>query len=388
MLVTTPALTAGDQAVIEKIETAKQSLSNWLQVPRRWTGLMRRSTLGRVIRASNSIEGYVIPKDDVVAAAEGETVEADEATQLATEGYRRAMTNVLGLATDKTFEWSAAVIKALHYMMIEHDLDKLPGHWRDGPVYVVDEKGRTVFEGPDSALVPSLMTELLDSLGAAPPDVPGLVRGAMAHLNLVMIHPFKDGNGRMARCVQTLVLGLAGTLEPVFSSIEEYLGRNTGPYYDILAEVGRGRWHPEADAHPWVEFCLRAHHYQAQTLLRRIREAERVMNVLETEVTKYGLPGRASFALWDAALGYKVRNNTYRTAADISDALASRDLMALAKSGFLAPVGERRGRHYVASARLLEIRRANAEDRFIADPYEEGGGSSAAAGAAPRAPLC
>lgn len=44
------------------------------------------------------------------------------------------------------------------------------------------------------------------------PDVPPLVAGAMAHLDLVMVHPFKDGNGRMARATQTLVLAREGIL--------------------------------------------------------------------------------------------------------------------------------------------------------------------------------
>ncbi len=375
MLIRTPALTAKDREVIARIEAARADLAIWLQVPRRWTGLIRRSTLGRIIRASNSIEGYVIPKEDVVAAAEGESVNASAGTRLATASYRRAMTHVLGLATDPTFEWSAAVLKALHYMVLEYDLDKLPGQWRNGPVYVVDEKQRTVYEGPEFTAVPPLMAEFVESLRGET-DVPGIVRGAMAHLNLVMIHPFKDGNGRVARCMQTLVLGRAGTLEPVFSSIEEYLGRNTGAYYDILADVGRGSWHPEADAHPWLQFCLRAHFYQAQTFLRRVREAEKVMNVLEEMVTAAQLPERTRLALWDAANQHNVRNNTYRTAAGISDGLASRDLMALARSGFLVPVGERKGRYYVASPRLLEIRRNASENHFIANPYEESAAAS------------
>ena len=371
MLIRTPVLSAKDQEVTAKIDSARADLAIWLQKPRRWTGLLRRSTLGRVIRASNSIEGYVIPKDDVVAAAEGETVDATESTQLATAGYRRAMMHVLGLATDPTFEWSGAVIKALHYMMLEHDLDKLPGQWRNGPVYVVDEKDRTVYEGPEFTLVPSLMAEFIADLGAEGVAAPGIVRAAMAHLNLVMIHPFKDGNGRMARCVQTLVLGRSGTLDPIFSSVEEYLGKHTGPYYDILADVGRGSWHPEADAHRWLQFSLRAHYYQAQTFLRRVREAETVMNALEEEVTKLGLPERTRLALWDAVNNYKVRNNTYRTAADISHGLASKDLMLLAGTGLLVPVGERKGRYYVGSPRLQEIRKNAAENRFIANPYEE-----------------
>jgi Fic family protein len=391
MVIRTPALSSRDEDVIAKVDIAREELALWLRTPRRWTGLLRRSTLGRAIRASNSIEGYVIPKDDVVAAAEGEAVDATEDTQRATEGYRRAMTHVLGLATDPTFEWSAAVIKALHYMMLEHHLDKLPGQWRNGPVYVVDEKDRTVYEGPEFARVPSLMAEFVDNLSAGTAAVPGIVRGAMAHLNMAMIHPFKDGNGRMARCLQTLVLARSGALDPIFSSIEEYLGRNTGPYYDILADVGHGRWRPDADAHPWLRFCLRAHFYQAQTFLRRTREAETVMNALEGEVTRRGLPERTKLALWDAATGYKVKNNTYRAAAEISHGLASKDLMALAGSGLLVPIGERKGRYYLASPRLQDIRRNAAENRFIANPYEENAKTTVAAATAiaatPAGPL-
>ena len=61
---------------------------------------------------------------------------------------------------------------------------------------------------------------------------------AMAHLNLTLIHPFSDGNGRMARCLQTLVLAAAGELvRRSSSSIEEYLGANTAAYYAVLTEV-------------------------------------------------------------------------------------------------------------------------------------------------------
>ena len=52
----------------------------------------------------------------------------------------------------------------------------------------------------------------------------------MAHLNLAMIHPFSDGNGRLARCLQTLLLAREQIVSPVFSSIEEYLGQNTQAY--------------------------------------------------------------------------------------------------------------------------------------------------------------
>ncbi len=359
--------------VIDRVSEMRDRLSQHLRVPRRWMGLLRRSTLGRVIRGSNSIEGYRLSKDDVVAAATGEVVEADESTRLATESYRRAMTYVLQLSSDPHFAWSPSLIKSLHFMMLEHDLSKNPGQWRVKPIFVVDEdKGEQVYEGSQYSVVPALMNELVATLATQDTTTPEIVRAAMAHLNLVMIHPFSDGNGRMARCLQTLVLGRAGSLEPPFSSIEENLGENHRAYYDVLAAVGRGSWHPENDAHPWIRFCLRAHYYQAQTLLRRTTEAEQIWNSLEQQVNILRLPERTVLALWDAAHGYKVKNSTYRAAAEISDQLAGRDLRALVGAGLLVPEHEKRARFYTASQTVFDVRRAAMEDRpAIRDPFEE-----------------
>ena len=372
MLFKIPRLEPIDLGVVDQIKTAKANLAHALSVPRRWSGLLRRSLIGRAIRGSNSIEGYRIELPDVVAAATGESVDADVPTMQATEGYRRAMTYMLQLSRDPHFQWSEQVIKGLHYMMMEHEWDKSPGQWRPGPVFVFDEeKQEQVYEGPDFTLVPALMAELLESLVGADDAVPDLVQGAMAHLNLTMIHPFRDGNGRMARCLQTLVLGRSGILEPPFSSIEEYLGVHQYPYYDVLSKVGRGAWHPENSARPFVRFCIRAHYYQAHTILHRVAEGQRVWAELEKEIHKRKLPERAALALWDAAMGFRVVNATYRAAAEISQPLASRELTELAMAGLLVAKGAKRGRSYAAAPRLIEIRQKTAGERKIPDPYAE-----------------
>ena len=146
-----------------------------------------------------------------------------------------------------------------------------------------------------------------------------MVRAALAHLNLTMVHPFKDGNGRMARAIQTLVLAHDGILEPIFCSIEEWLGRNTQAYYEVLANVGHGSWHPEHDALPWIRFCLVAHYQQAATLIKRQAEVGRIWDEIETLAKRHALPDRAQTALMDAAFGYKVRNSLYRGEQEISD---------------------------------------------------------------------
>lgn len=84
---------------------------------------------------------------------------------------------------------------------------------------------------PDVDTVPALMTELVDWLNADDGSHP-LVRAAMAHLQLVSVHPWADGNGRMSRSPQTLMIAREGVLAPEFSSIEAWLGRpgNTWEY--------------------------------------------------------------------------------------------------------------------------------------------------------------
>jgi Fic family protein len=361
--------------VVRRIQALKQSLQYAIedQNPRRWQGLLRRSTLARAIRGSNSIEGYNVTVEDAIAAAEGEEpLDADAEAWAAVTGYRSAMTYVLQLARDPHFGYSADLIRSLHFMMIQHDLSKNPGRWRPGPIFVRDEeRNEVVYEGPEASLVPELVDELVTILETADDSVPGMIRAAMAHLNLVMIHPFSDGNGRMARCLQTLVLARTGVLGPSFSSIEEYLGRNTRAYYDVLANVGGGAWHPERDARAWIRFCLTAHFRQATTLLRRSRELEKLWNTLEVEIAHMGLPERTILALSDASVGYKVRNTTYRSIAEVSDQLASRDLKILVDSGMLVPMGERRGRYYVASERLKAIRLATQESKRVPDPFQE-----------------
>ena len=373
MLFSAPSLTTEERWVLDHVEELRARLSARTRDPSVWVGLLRRAALARAIQSSNSIEGYNASIEDALAAVDlDEPVDARDETWRATIGYRDAMSYVLQLADDLHFELDASLIRSLHYMLLSYDPSKSPGRWRLGSIYVRrDEDGEIVYTGPDAELVPGLIRELVDELRDA--SSPGMVQAAMAHLNLVMIHPFRDGNGRMARVLQTLVLTRQGILGPAFCSIEEYLGRNTPAYYDVLAEVGAGSWNPRNDARPWVRFSLTAHYRQARTLLRRGEEAERRWDAIDREVQRLGVPERAIPALFNAALGYRIRNATYRTLVeDVSELVASRDLRVLVEAGLLAPEGERRGRSYLPSPSLRQIEVSIRSDRARddTDPFE------------------
>jgi Fic family protein len=371
MIFATPSLNSVDTAVLEEIHAMRRELATVLRAPRRWQGGLRRTMLARAIRGSNSIEGYLVAEDDAAAAVDNEEpLSADDRTFAEIRGYRQALGYVLQMAADPHFTFDASGIRSMHYMMLAHDLSKGPGQYRTGSIYVYDERTeRRVYEGPEARRVPRLMAELAADL-RADAGTPPLVRAAMAHLNLVMIHPFRDGNGRMARALQTLVLSREAIVEPPFSSIEEWLGENTEDYYRVLAITGQGSWHPENDAALWVTFNLRAHHMQAQTVARRIDETVAIWAELDALVSRRTLPERTTDLLYEAVLGYRLRRSTYVNSAGIDERTASRDLARLVDAGLLRAVGETRGRQYLAAEPLVNLRRAGRERRRpLEDPY-------------------
>ncbi|MBF6606656.1 MAG: Fic family protein [Chloroflexi bacterium] len=371
MIFRTPELTEQELRVIARIDRVRDALRHQLPDQHNWVGLLRRVMLARAIQGSNSIEGYNVSLDDAVAAVAGEPpLDAEDGAWRAVVGYRDAMTYVLQLADDTHFAYDENLIRGLHYMMLSYALDKSPGRWRPGSVFVVDEATHeVVYTGPDAMDVPDLMHELVDELRAAD-QVPPMVKAAMAHLSLAMIHPFRDGNGRMARCLQTLVLAREGIVASPFVSIEEYLGANTGAYYRVLQEVGQGTWRPERDARPWIRFVLTAHYRQALTMIRRAEEAERRWTLLTREATRLKLPERSVPALFNAALQFRLRNADYREVAEVNEHIAGRDLGRLVASGLLGAKGERRGRYYVATARLLALDASiRTERKPVEDPF-------------------
>jgi len=366
MIFKTPRVDEKEMEIIRKIDETRKKLKDTLEDPQRWTGLLRRNMIARAIQGSNTIEGYNVTFEEAVAVVEGEEIDTNTETRLALEGYRRALTYVLRLSDDKYYTFNEELIRSLHYMMISYNDTKNPGRWRPGSIFVRREpSGERVYEGPDAGLVPNLMHELVNDVQSIDESIPVIVRAAMAHLNLVMIHPFSDGNGRMGRTLQTFVLARDGILSPPFSSIEEYLGsrNNTEAYYAVLSEVGAGSWHPERDARPWIRFCIHAHLQQALTIDRRVKEIARLWSDLESEIDRRGLHERMIYALYEAAIGFKVRSKRYRTSTEISNQVAARDLRTLVGSGLLVPKGEKKGRVYLASPILVSIRDRTREPR-------------------------
>lgn len=354
MIYATPRLTRPLEAQLRELDDLRARLGDATGVPGPWLGQLRRHVRASTVGSSVAIEGFTVAAAEAEGLVSGE-VQPDphDEDRLAVACYARAMDHVGTLAIDPVFRWLDRVILDLHFEACLFQRDTSPGLWRRSSIGVTagHDSDRLAFRGPDASEVIALMGEVVDWLQNGDPDAHVAVRAAMAHLHVVSVHPFEDGNGRISRIVQSLVLARDGLLAPEFSSIEEYLGRHTQDYYGVLRKVQGGGYQPDRDATPWVRFCVTAHLDQARRRLRQIKEAGIRWTLLEDLVAERGWPDRLVVALEQSLFG-GVERGTYAAEADVSLATATTDLRRLQDAALVVAHGRTSSLRYVASPGL------------------------------------
>ncbi|MCW2913914.1 MAG: filamentation induced by cAMP protein Fic [Actinomycetia bacterium] len=383
MLFPTPDLNVDDLGVLAEIESMRHALRHQVRtVPTKWTERLRKFLTADAVAASNSIEGFRVSTVDVADLMEGERdVEVSEEDRDETLAYQRMMTYIQTLHDVEDFSYSKGLLNGLHWILQghRHTAGKPAGQWRRGPVYVTDARDPSIaaYTAPEAVDVPGLMEELVDWLNVDD-GVHALVRAAMAHLHLVSIHPWSDGNGRMSRSLQTLMIAREGVLAPEFSSIEAWLGRpgNTWDYYRELSARG-SVYLPVQDVHSWIRFNLVAYHQQAQTVRNRLERSGGVWSILADFVDSEPYDERVISALHEVAMSGRVRRQRYENVEGLTTQQAQRDLRELVVAGVLESVGRTRARYYTSGPRFpnraLEIART---PMTLTDPYQPGNDSA------------
>jgi Fic family protein len=304
------------------------------------------------VASSTSIEGFTVAAGEAAALVSGNvTVDQADENRQAVACYARAMDHVGAMAEDPAFRWLDRVILDLHFDACWFQRDKSPGLWRSGSIGVTGADGLLEFQGPDAHSVPALMAEVVEWLEHGALAADPFVRAAMAHLHVTSVHPFRDGNGRVARIVQSLVLARAGMSSPEFFSIEDYLAAHTPAYYAALREAQGGGYNPERDATGWVEFCIEAHIVQARQRLEQTKRAAARWQRLEELVEERDWPDRLVIALEQSLVGGADRLG-YAHEADVSPATASADLRRLLDADLLVQRGRGRSTRYGPSESL------------------------------------
>jgi len=358
-LYSTPRVSKALATELTELDALRERLSDRAGAVGPWLGRLRRQVRASSAASSIEIEGYRVPREERVRLAAGEQApDQSDADRMALASYGRAMDHVSVMAVDPTFRWLDRVIQDLHFDACYFQKDEEPGLYRRRGVEVSSPTGGPpAYVGPPHEDVPTLMSQVVDWLEQGDTAGHVVVRAAMAHLHVVSVHPFRDGNGRISRIVQSLVLAREGLLAPEFGSIEEYLGRNTAAYYATLKKVQGGSYQPERDAAPWVRFCVRAHLEQARGRLDQIAEAAERWSLLEALAESRGWPDRLVVAL-ERTLFEATDRASYAEEADVSPATASGDFRRLLDAGLVVPRGKGRTTRYVASESLVaDVRR-------------------------------
>jgi Fic family protein len=171
---------------------------------------------------------------------------------------------------ERLFGWHAALFPTGHSGLSRIRV----GDWRDnanGPMQVVSgpiHRRRVHFEAPPAERLEAEITKFLDWLNG-PASEPPLIKAGLAHLWLVTLHPFDDGNGRIARAVGDLCLARADGSPQRFYSLSAQIQRERKDYYDILERTQKGTMEVTA----WLAWFL-------GTLYRAVQEAQTTLDAV------------------------------------------------------------------------------------------------------------
>ena len=339
-------------AYVREMNSWQERLDLKGPLPRRWVGRLRRDLEAEATAASVSMEGVPVTVDEVRRIlADDPPREVSSADRELVSGYRDAMTYVLRRADDPGFAWQPELLLALHDRVLGGRYESGAGRFRTGPVQIVHAKtGRVVFEPPPAEEVTGAVAQVCGLAMRKSAEHPAIL-AAWLHVALASVHPFRDGNGRVARVVASLAIYRGGFKRREFTSLEEWWGRHLDTYYGSFECLGP-RFATDADVTPFVCSHLQAQLAQVRALDLRERVERQIWQALENILEDAVQPTRLANALWDAFFGRDVTAGYYRSVVDVSAATVTSDLRTAVAAGLLSSYGQRRGRRYAAGERL------------------------------------
>ena len=244
----------------------------------------------------------------------------------------------LALTPERLLGWHAALFPTGYSGMVQIRA----GRWRDdssGPMQVVAGpvgRQKVHFEAPPAHLLDAQMSDLLLWFNVDQKDDP-LIRAGLAHLWLVTIHPFDDGNGRIARAVGDMALARADQSPQRFYSLSAQIQRDRKDYYDMLERTQT----MALDVTDWLEWFLGC-------LLRAMQGAEVTLSAVMVKANFWrrwtGMPmNERQIKLLNRLLdGFegKLTSSKWAAIAKCSPDTALRDINELVALGVLSKTPE------------------------------------------------
>ncbi len=214
----------------------------------------QKDAMIRKVHHGTHIEGNELNLDQAEKVIEGQEVVARQRDIQEVINYRRVM-EFIEEAKNNSSEKKVTeeLIKTLHRMTVEKILPpEKCGEYRSTQVVVKNSlTGEVTFKPPAAIAVPVQINEFVDFInGTGPEDIHPVLKSGVVHYELVRIHPFVDGNGRVSRALSTFILFQEGYDIRKFFSLEEYFDNDAAEYYAALQSVGKN----EGDLTQWLAY--------------------------------------------------------------------------------------------------------------------------------------
>lgn len=282
--------------------------------------ILRRINSIKTIQASLAIEGNTLTIDQITAILDGKRVVGPTKD---IQEARNALEVYANLERFNPLEVSSLLLA--HNLMMK-DLVKNPGKLRESNVGIFDGE-RVVHMAPSAKMVPKLISNLFKFIDEEN-RLPWLIKACVFHYEFEFIHPFLDGNGRIGRLWQHLLLMKE---DPIFEFIpvETMVRKNQKEYYAIL-----GLCDKEGESTRFIKFSLE----QILTSLIHFKN--------EPAIQVKGPLGRLEYAKLQLKGSWFSRKEYLSLHQDVSTATASRDIAYGLKENILTSQGTKNQTRY------------------------------------------
>lgn len=250
--------------ILNQVIEIGELMGHWAAMAGRASPLLRKENRIRTIQASLAIEHNSLTTEQVTALMEGKRI-------LAPAKDIQEVRNAI-LAYEKMSEWKSEQLSDLlqaHRVLMLGLVDN-PGQLRAGNVGVYREK-QLIHMVPPASQVLRLMNDLLGWLKTT--ELHPLIAGAVFHYEFEFIHPFADGNGRMGRLWQTLILR-EWRSELAWLPVETLIHYQQDRYYQVLGQCDR-----QSSCTPFIEFIL-------ENIISALQEGLRKPSPLSEEMSE------------------------------------------------------------------------------------------------------
>ena len=189
--------------------------------------------------ASTSIEGNPLPLTEVKKILKSQPIHIRD-SEREVLNYNQALQDLTAQLEKGEVKLSLDFILKIQKQVIEGLLPSFEsGRLREKPVVVNDPRtGKPVYLPPDVKDVMALMEDLVKYVEENNGKIDSLILAGVFHKQMVIIHPFMDGNGRTTRLITKLLLAAMGLNTFNLFSFENYYNKNVTKYFQIVGEFG------------------------------------------------------------------------------------------------------------------------------------------------------